>query len=135
MQNGCSIWWIFQMTVSYFINLPKLFFKICTVFFEQCRFAENLNSEVNSSSLLCSPHNAPSPFLISWHLTLVYILLLCLNHYDTLLPKYIVYLKVHSVLYSSVGFDKSIMSYIYHYKIIQNSPRAVIFFFFFALPL
>ena len=43
------------------------------------------------------------------------------HHYH---PKSMVYIRVHPCIYS-VGFDKCMMTYIYHYNIIQNSFTAL----------
>lgn len=107
---------------------PKTIFLIHRLyFFEQFRFTEKFNSEESSSSLLCSPPQGFKPLLLISCFCVVH--LWYLNHYwyiiITLLLKYIVYIKVHSVLYSSVGFDKSTMWYICPYRIIQNSSGAL----------
>ena len=44
---------------------------------------------------------------------------------ETLSLRLIVYVRVHSVLYRSVGFDKCITSSTHHYNIIQNSFTAL----------
>ena len=54
------------------------------------------------------------------------------HHYH---PKSMVCIRVHPCIYS-VGFDKCIMTYIYHYNIIQNSftPLKILYFACSSLP-